>query len=106
MTTEHNPVDLAIAKAVFTRVYGEGHFDPSVLPESSLIEAARMARMGEVPVDPLVLEVREILANITENHSAPSSAKAYREGRLDHFWAFEGSLACMKRGVEIGKGRK
>jgi len=56
--SEHDPRDVAIAKAVFARVYGEGYFDPSVLPESSLIEAARMARMGEVPVDPLVLEVR------------------------------------------------
>jgi len=64
--------------------------------------AARLAREGWMPVDPLLLEARKLFADSAENKE---EAHIYLAGRFDHWSEFQIVLAALRRGIEIGEGK-
>jgi hypothetical protein len=62
--------------------------------------AARLAREGWMPVDPLLIEARKICAAKTDGDFKHSQ---FMSGNLDDSPYIELALAALKRGIEIGK---
>lgn len=102
------PEELDIARAreahkrtfpVHAWVTGAGH-------EESLIEAARLARTGWTPVDPLLIEAREIVAKwIDANpNKLKMLASGVRYGAFDADPSVEQALAALRRGKELAGG--
>jgi len=69
---------------------------------AALTCAARLAREGWMPVDPLLLEARKLFADSAENKE---EAHIYLAGRFDHWSEFQIVLAALRRGIEIGEGK-
>jgi hypothetical protein len=67
--------------------------------------AARLAREGWMPVDPLLIEAREIFARQFEEAQAHGAARQCRDGKYDSHPHAKRILAALKRGIEIGKGK-
>lgn len=66
--------------------------------------ARYIASKEEAPVEPLVLEAREIAAQYFEEQGADSVAEEHREGLYDkNDEAQELALRALRRGIEIGK---
>ena len=70
-------------------------------PSSTLILAARLARESWTPVDPDLIEAREVCASRT----SVGVAAAYSSGSMDHTWAVQTALAGIKRGRELERGQ-
>lgn len=66
---------------------------------------ARLAREGWTPVDPLLIEAREIVANHYDERGYLGSGKLVRDGLGDDMPDMQCTLAGIKRGIEIGKAR-
>lgn len=62
--------------------------------------AARLAREGWEPVDPLLMEAREIAASFAAGHAHQILA-----GDWDHVTTVRSPLAALKRGIELAKER-
>jgi hypothetical protein len=56
------------------------------------------------PVDPDLIEAREIVAKWYDTYRRPIVAKALRGGDRDHFSEVQLTLAGIKRGRELGSG--
>ena len=67
--------------------------------------AARLAREGWMPVDPLLLEAREIYARALEANDGVYAPKECRSGLCDDSAAISAVLAALRRGIEIGEGK-
>ena len=65
--------------------------------------AARLAREGWMPEDPLLKEAREIVASLNEGFT--SYILNLREGRHDDSDDIAVALAALKRGIAIAKER-
>ena len=70
-----------------------------------VIIAARLAREGWTPPDPLLKEAREVCAQVEEGRGSHSTAESFRTGAFDMSGVMEYALAALKRGIEVGKGR-
>jgi hypothetical protein len=60
----------------------------------------------EPPIDPLLIEAREVLASINRArncHEESVFVKGYLEGVFDDHDDIEIALAALRRGIEIGK---
>lgn len=68
--------------------------------------AAYIASKEDAPVDPLVLEAREIAAKYFEAMGSESVAQEHREGLYDKDdEAQEIAMAALRRGIELGKAQ-
>ena len=67
--------------------------------------ARYIAKHEEPPVDPLLIEAREVWAREREESGNSRVAALYRAGRYDSDPAIKTALAALKRGIEIGKGQ-
>lgn len=68
--------------------------------------AAYIASKEKAPVEPLVLEAREIVAQYFEEQGADSVAQEHREGLYDKDdESQELALRALRRGIEIGKAQ-
>lgn len=65
--------------------------------------AARLAREGWVPVDPLLIEAREICAKITRKVGFGDEDLLCLAGKRDGSFGMAVAQAALKRGIEIGK---
>jgi len=72
---------------------------------AALTCAARLAREGWMPVDPLLLEAREIYARALEANDGVYAPKECRSGLCDDSAAISAVLAALRRGIEIGEGK-
>jgi hypothetical protein len=63
-----------------------------------------IAKYEEQPVDPLLIEAREICATDCDNFNMSKAAQMHRDGHLDHSPLHLIALAALRRGIEIGKG--
>jgi len=68
--------------------------------DSALHIAARLAREGWMPVDPLLLEARAIVEAVVP----PAYAKKVKTGEWDGVPIIEATLAALRRGIKIGAG--
>lgn len=85
-----------------TDLTSEAMRDGSWLPiggHASAAFARYIAEHEEPPVDPLLIEAREIGAT-----HCPESADAFRDGLRDGHSSVKAILAALKRGMELGKG--
>lgn len=64
--------------------------------------AARLARTGWTPTNPLLLQAREIAAKWWEDHGPPWAAYQTREGNQDD----SAVVQCALRGLELGRAGK
>lgn len=95
MTDEE--LDLARAKEAYRRWNG------SFSGPGGVVEiAARLAREGWVPADPLVLEAREIFAAVFEP-ATPGSVWFPVDGTKDRELSMTLAVTALKRGIEIGR---
>jgi hypothetical protein len=70
----------------------------------SLAAFARyIAEKEQPPVDPLLLEAREILAQYYDRQKMLGVAQGYREGLNDKGLVDSHCYRALKRGIEIGK---
>lgn len=65
--------------------------------------ARYIAQHEQPPVDPLLLEAREIAAEVYERQSLPEFAGRLRDGFNDDDEATLSALAGLRRGIEIGR---
>ena len=65
--------------------------------------AARLAREGWTPEDPLLKEAREIL--IAKFEWSGVNATSCRDGECDRYGTLQMALTALKRGVELGKAK-
>lgn len=97
-----------LANAVKIERAENPHWHPSEFGDgaaSPLVAFARyIASKEEPPVDPLLIEAREIAARYCEdNCGLKSDAQVIRSGHADR-WAYTTvALAALKRGVELTK---
>lgn len=96
MTDEE--LDLARANEALRIWTAAGYVDP--VPA---IIAARLAREGWMPVDPLLVEAREICAADVERLENHWTADIYRKGRYDSGTLVRVTLAALKRGIKIAE---
>lgn len=92
--------DWAIEKA--TKLRDDG-YDRE---ETSLATFARyITAHEEPPVDPLVLEAREIVAGTWEKRGSSIAAGQYRSGMYDACGgpSMQIAMACLKRGMELAR---
>ena len=69
--------------------------------------ARYIAEHEEPPVDPLLLEAREIAASLAGDAAYHRNwADNVRAGKYDAEDRVQGALAALKRGIEIGKGQQ
>ena len=52
------------------------------------------------PVDPVLVEVRKIVAEVYEEQNCPHSANSFRAGEWDFGPEMKSALACFRRGME------
>ena len=57
------------------------------------------ASLDNTPPDALLIEVRRICAEI----EGPNKGYQFEDGSRDEYQTVQMALACMKRGIEIGK---
>lgn len=95
------------------RAYDEIFFPNTEVPDAVKLETVKRTLHGitfaqyierheDVPVDPMVIEAREIVAKAVEPDSG-SAASEFRAGRRDHTPAFNATLTALRRGIEIGR---
>lgn len=74
------------------------------------LAAGLIAKYEDQPVDPLLIEAREIVASWLEAHPDKQTKKwtpgAFRDGTNDNDLSVQQALAAIKRGIEIGKEGK
>lgn len=94
-----------------------GLLDQLVADESRDAEPASYTRVGrafaryiarheEPPVDPLLIEAREICAKVQEERGSPLHAQQLRDGDFDVHQGpmMLAAMAALRRGIELGKG--
>jgi hypothetical protein len=62
--------------------------------------------IAEEPVDPLLLEAREITAQIVGALGASWFGSEFRKGRCDDHRYMQIALAALRRGIEIGEANR
>ena len=65
--------------------------------------ARYIAQHEEPPVDPLLIEAREIVAKFYEGNGGPISSENFRAGKLDTTPLARVTLEGLRRGIELGK---
>jgi hypothetical protein len=99
MTPEH--IDEARAREAVRVTLGDLSWDCwGVDARVAIILAARYGREGFVPVDPDLVEAREICANLCN-----LTGERYRSGELDDTGFVRIALAALKRGKELAGGQ-
>lgn len=69
---------------------------------AGMVTAARLAREGWVPVDPDLIEARQVAEALAgELRWGEVSQRAIRAGKSDGYWIVRSSLAAIKRGREL-----
>ncbi len=98
MTEQHDPRDVACAREASDQVFGKMSdcLPPTWSPSRALILAAKLAREGWTPTDPLLIEAREIAALVAESRRQYVKAEAYRSGREDNDELLVALLAALK----------
>lgn len=66
------------------------------------LAASLIAERGE-PIDPLLIEAREIVAKFYEGNGGPISSENFRAGKLDTTPLARVTLEGLRRGIELGK---
>lgn len=65
--------------------------------------ASYIAKHEEPPVDPLLIEAREIAAKHYDGVCRYNTAEACRNGKWDGAPSVQLALAALRRGIELGK---
>jgi len=82
-----------------------GGFTAAYMTEADLGRAfARyIAQHEQPPVDPLLIEAREIAAKYYDGVCRYNTAEACRNGKWDGAPSVQLALAALRRGIELGK---
>lgn len=65
--------------------------------------ARYIAQHEEPPVDPLLIEAREIVARHEDSLGFDEDAKSTRAGDIDSLESVQFTLTGLRRGIELGK---
>lgn len=99
MTEEE--LDIARADEAKRRAYEESGFSPSEVQAQrdrrATIAAARLAREGWKPTDPLLIEAREAAALALEAAGGAGFARDVRPGLRDDTLSVQAALIALKR---------
>lgn len=104
MTTENLPADWAITKALELMGSATTLADVKRFPAgypNTIRVASYIEQHKEPPVDPLLIEAREICAKWRETKGYAHGAAMYREGGYDDYSIMKVALAALRRGIEI-----
>lgn len=72
--------------------------------EQTLAFARYIAEHEEAPVDPIVLEARNLVECTV--HWSPQTDRDLQSGKNDDSTEMKIAIAAIRRGIEIGKGEK
>lgn len=67
------------------------------------LAASLIAQHEEPPVDPLLIEAREIVAKFYEGNGGSIFSENFRAGKLDTTPPARVTLEGLRRGIELGK---
>lgn len=65
--------------------------------------ARYIAEHEQPPVDPLLVEAREIVAKYYDDEGQPNHAQAIRAGNWNETGLVKSALAALRRGIELAK---
>jgi hypothetical protein len=71
--------------------------------ELRMLAASLIAKHEQPPVDPLLVEAREITAKYYDDHNIPNTARAIQAGHWDKGERVQTVLTALRRGVELAK---
>lgn len=82
-----------------------GGFTAAYMTEADLGRtfASYIAQHEEPPVDPLLIEAREIVARHEDSLGFDEDAKSTRAGDVDSCESVQFTLTGLRRGIELGK---
>lgn len=105
MTDEIPQWALERAAELANKEMGEDYLSPTSIAGTYVGTAlARyIAQHEEPPVDPLLIEAREIVAKFYEGNGGPISSENFRAGKLDTTPLARVTLEGLRRGIELGK---
>lgn len=105
---EELPADWALLRA-YDEIFGPNTEVPGAEKQAAVKRtmhgftfARYIEKNEEAPVDPLLVEARELIAKELDV-SNPGGAQEFREGQRDHTAALRATLAALHRGIEIGR---
>ncbi len=103
MTNEE--LDKARADEAYNRWYRLNAVGETGRQVTSALIAARLAREGWTPEDPLLQEARELCAQWYDKRPGPYTAAGYRKGDNDHRDLMVIALSALRRGMELEWGK-
>lgn len=105
MTDEIPQWALERAAELANKEMGEDYLSPTSIAGTYVGTAlARyIAQHEEPPVDPLLIEAREIVARHEDSLGFDEDAKSTRAGDVDSCESVQFTLTGLRRGIELGK---
>lgn len=105
MTDEIPQWALERAAELANKEAGVAGFTAAYMTEADLGRAfaSYIAQHEEPPVDPLLIEAREIVARHEDSLGFDEDAKSTRAGDVDSCESVQFTLTGLRRGIELGK---